>query len=88
MINYYNTKVESEAGPPLSHVIDSQLLLWHSSHGLPAAHASCARIVYLRANVVFILELYFASKLFAAVCEAFSNVYPDKYKIWQQYLDC
>jgi hypothetical protein len=23
MINYYNTKVESEAGPPLSHVIDS-----------------------------------------------------------------
>jgi hypothetical protein len=26
---------------------------------------------------VFILEYYFASKLFAAVREAFSNVYPD-----------
>jgi hypothetical protein len=27
---------------------------------------------------VFILEHYFTLKLFAAVCEAFSNVYPDK----------
>jgi hypothetical protein len=27
---------------------------------------------------VFILQYYFASELFSAVCEAFSNVYPDK----------
>jgi hypothetical protein len=34
--------------------------------------------VYSRAERVFILEHYFASKSFAAVREAFSNVYPDK----------
>jgi hypothetical protein len=35
-------------------------------------------MVYSWAESVFILEHYFASKLFAAVCEAFSNAYPDK----------
>jgi hypothetical protein len=35
-------------------------------------------MVYLRAERVFILEHYFASKLFAAVREAFSDAYPDK----------
>jgi hypothetical protein len=35
-------------------------------------------MVYSRAERVFILEHYFASKSFAAVREAFSNVYPDK----------
>jgi hypothetical protein len=35
-------------------------------------------MVYLRAEHVFILEHYFASKLSAAVREAFSNAYPDK----------
>jgi hypothetical protein len=34
--------------------------------------------VYSRAERVFILENYFTSKLFAAVREAFSDVYPDK----------
>jgi hypothetical protein len=36
-----------------------------------------ANMVYSR-ECVFILEHYFASKSFAAVREAFSNVYPDK----------
>jgi hypothetical protein len=35
-------------------------------------------MVYSRAESVFILEHYFASKSFAAVHEAFSNAYPDK----------
>jgi hypothetical protein len=35
-------------------------------------------MVYSRAERVFILEHYFASKSFAAVREAFSNAYPDK----------
>jgi hypothetical protein len=35
-------------------------------------------MVYSRAGRVFILEHYFASKSFAAVSEAFSNVCPDK----------
>jgi hypothetical protein len=41
---------------------------------------SCAgaKIVYSRAEHVFIPKHYFASKLFAAVREAFSNAYPDK----------
>jgi hypothetical protein len=34
--------------------------------------------VHSRAERVFILEHYFASKSFAAVCEAFSNAYSDK----------
>jgi hypothetical protein len=37
-----------------------------------------ANPVYSRAERVFILEHYFASKSFAAVREAFSNAYPDK----------
>jgi hypothetical protein len=37
-----------------------------------------AKMVYLRAERVFIIEHYFASKSFAAVREAFSNAYPDK----------
>jgi hypothetical protein len=41
---------------------------------------SCAgaNMVYSRAERVFILEHYFASKSFAAVREAFRNAYPDK----------
>jgi hypothetical protein len=35
-------------------------------------------MVYSRAERVFILEHYFASKSFVAVREAFSNAYPDK----------
>jgi hypothetical protein len=35
-------------------------------------------MMYSRAERVFILEHYFTSKSFAAVREAFSNVYPDK----------
>jgi hypothetical protein len=37
---------------------------------------------------VFVVKHYFASKSFAAVCEAFSITYPDKkYWIRQQYTD-
>jgi hypothetical protein len=41
---------------------------------------SCAdaNMVYSRAERVFILEHYFASKSFSAVRETFSNAYPDK----------
>jgi hypothetical protein len=39
---------------------------------------SDANMEYSRAERVFILEHYFASKSFAAVREAFSNAYPDK----------
>jgi hypothetical protein len=41
---------------------------------------SCAgaNIVYSRAELVFILEHYLASKSFAAVREVFNNAYPDK----------
>jgi hypothetical protein len=35
-------------------------------------------MVYSRAERVFILEHYFASKSFAAIRKAFSNAYPDK----------
>jgi hypothetical protein len=35
-------------------------------------------MMYSRAERVFILEHYFASKSFSAVREAFSNAYPDK----------
>jgi hypothetical protein len=35
-------------------------------------------MVYSRAERLSILEHYFASKSFAAVCEAFSNAYRDK----------
>jgi hypothetical protein len=35
-------------------------------------------MVYSRAERVFVLEHYFASKSFGAVREAFSNAYPDK----------
>jgi rRNA maturation protein Rpf1 len=35
-------------------------------------------MVYSRAERVFILEHYFASKSFPAVREAFSSAYPDK----------
>jgi hypothetical protein len=35
-------------------------------------------MVYLRAERGFILEHYFASKLFAAFREVFSSTYPDK----------
>jgi hypothetical protein len=37
-----------------------------------------ANMVHSRAERVFILEHYFASKSFAAVHETFSNAYPDK----------
>jgi hypothetical protein len=37
-----------------------------------------AKMVYSRAERVFILEHYFASRSFASVCVAFSNAYLDK----------
>jgi hypothetical protein len=37
-----------------------------------------ANMVYSRAERVFILEHYFASKSFVAIREAFSNAHPDK----------
>jgi hypothetical protein len=40
-------------------------------------------MVYSQAEHVFILEHYLASKSFAAVREAFSNVYPDN-EVWNK----
>jgi hypothetical protein len=63
----------------------SPLLLSHCSSQLQKSCAG-ANMVYSKAECVFILKHYFASKSFAAVCEAFSNVYPDKkYQTQQQY---
>jgi hypothetical protein len=86
-IAYYDTEMESEPGPP--RVIDSpnlprdtQVKVTLVSRPLltPVARKSCAGVnmVYSRAERVFILEHYFASKSFAAVYEAFSKMYPDK----------
>jgi hypothetical protein len=52
-------------------------LLGHCSPHLCKSFAG-ANMVYSWAESVFILEYYLKSKLFAAVYEAFSNVYPDK----------
>jgi hypothetical protein len=41
-------------------------------------NCACANTVYSRAEHVYVLEHYFASKNFAAVREAFSSLYPDK----------
>jgi hypothetical protein len=53
------------------------LLLGRCSRQLRESCAG-ANTVYSRAERVFILEHYFASKSFAAVREEFSNAYPDK----------
>jgi hypothetical protein len=72
---YCGTKMKSEEGPL---TLESRLpwLLGRCSRQL---RKSCvgANMVYSRAERVFVLEHYFASKSFAAVCEAFSNAYPD-----------
>jgi hypothetical protein len=54
----------------------SPLLLGRCSRQLRKSCA-VANMMYSRAERVFILEHYFALKSFAAVREAFSNVYPD-----------
>jgi hypothetical protein len=53
------------------------LLLGRCSRQLRKSCAG-ANMVHSRAERVFILEHWFTSKLFSAVLEAFSNVYPDK----------
>jgi hypothetical protein len=82
--------MKSEAGAPLPTSLvtpksRSFLLPGRCSRQL---RNSCAG-VNKRAERMTILEHYFASKLFAAVREAFSSVYPEKkYRILQQYTDC
>jgi hypothetical protein len=63
----------------------SSVTLESTSHWLPGRcshqlRKSCAgaSMVCSRAERVFVLEHNFASKSFAAVCETFSNAYPDK----------
>jgi hypothetical protein len=55
----------------------SPLLLGRCSRQLRKSCAG-ANMMYSRAERVFILEHYFASKSFAAVREAFRNAYSDK----------
>jgi hypothetical protein len=85
-IMYYSTKIKSHAGPPLCNALLASpvtlkprlpLKLSHCSHQLCKSRAG-ANMVYSREECVFILKYYFVPKSFAAVCEAFSNVYPDK----------
>jgi hypothetical protein len=60
-----------------------------------AQTCACSKMVYSRAECVFILEhYYFASKSFAAVGEAFGNAYSDKevrnttiHRLVTQFLD-
>jgi hypothetical protein len=62
-------------------------LLGRSSRQLRESCAS-ANMVYSRAEHVFVLELYIASKLFAAVREAFSKLHRGKeYRTKQRYDD-
>jgi hypothetical protein len=83
---YHNTKNKSEACPPLCNVLfqpphntkaRSPLVLGCCSCQLYKSYAS-AIIMHSKAENVFIFEYYISSKLCAAVCEAFTNVYPDK----------
>jgi hypothetical protein len=83
-IMYCGTKIESEAGvPPCNRL--SQPPPWHLNQGHPGrcarhVHKSFAvvNVVYSQTEHVFIPKLYFSLKLFAAVHETFSSVYPDK----------
>jgi hypothetical protein len=78
--------MKSEAGPPPCKTLQTSLVTLESRSSLLLGRCSrqlrkgCAgaNMVYSRAERVFILEHYFASKLYAAVREAFSNAYPDK----------
>lgn len=78
--------MNSDAGP--SHV--TLFPNWHLSQGYlgylaitRATNCVVANMVCSWAEYVFILKNYFTSELFATVHEAFSNIYPDKYKIRQ-----
>jgi hypothetical protein len=82
-ITHYGTNMKSEADPvpfnrfPTSHLTmesRSPLLLGRCSHHL-CKSCTGANMVYSRADRVFIIEHYFASKSSAAVPEAFSNAY-------------
>jgi hypothetical protein len=73
-------RMKSEAGPPPC----NRLSLWGQS-GIPLFLGRCSRelrrscagakMVYSRTELAFILGHYFASKSFAAVPEAFTNVF-------------
>jgi hypothetical protein len=77
----YKNKLRSRSAPvwnsPRTLESRSSLLLGRSSRQLRKICAD-ANMEYSRAERVFILEHYFASKSFAAVRKAFSNAYPDK----------
>jgi hypothetical protein len=81
---YYSTKINSEAGSSLRSRISqpptpesrSPWLPGHYSHQL-CKNCAGANMVHSQTEHVFILEHYFASKSFAAVCEV-QNVNPDK----------
>jgi hypothetical protein len=84
-VTYYGTKLNQQPvyrrvnSLPTSARDDSKSpwLLGHCSRHLRKSCAD-ANIIYSRAERVFIVEYYFASKSFAAVREALNNVYRDK----------
>jgi hypothetical protein len=87
-VSFHGTKVKSEAGPslrskqtlptsPVTLESRSPFLLGRCSRQLRKSCA-CANTVYSRAERVFTHKHCFASKSFTAVCEGFSDAYPDK----------
>jgi hypothetical protein len=84
-ITYYGTKISQADPPPVisSHTLPHVTRVKVSLIALPlltlvARRCSGVNMVYSWAERLLIPELYFASKSFAAVREAFSNAYPDK----------
>jgi hypothetical protein len=83
IITYYGMKTKSEAGP--THVVDSRnlprdsrVMVIHLLGSHSSQLAAGANMVYPLAELMFILEYYFAEKSFAVAHEKFHNVYSDK----------
>jgi hypothetical protein len=85
-VAFYGTKMKPDVIPPpvgktlpsspLALELESPRLLGRYSRQL-IRNCTGAKMVYSRAEIVFIIERYFASKLFAAVYEAFTYSYSD-----------
>jgi hypothetical protein len=76
-VTYYGTKVKSKAGPlPCNKTLPASPMTLRSRS--PWLHKSRADADMVYSETECILKHYFALKLFAAVCEAFSNMCLDK----------
>jgi hypothetical protein len=85
-ISYYGIRTKSEAGPlPCNRLSQPPpntrvKVILVARPLLTPASQNCvsAKVLYSRAERLFILEHYFLSQSFAAVSEAFNKAYPDK----------